>query len=224
MIKNLLPILALMLVCMPQSIRAQAREVALSLYAFEYAKGHETIYILNKKGQGEAIRLSNANVLGPFKSVINEGGRVALCRKEVDEDGIVQYPILTTVKVPTRVQEPLLVLFPVEGESAYNALVLDRAVANFPYGSYKLINASPYPVRGLVGKTKVFATSKKVTSFQPSFNGKLLDVHFQYKQAPEWKTFGRTRWVEERRQSLLCAYQDPRTKRMKIRGLVLRRQ
>jgi hypothetical protein len=71
----------------------------------------------------------------------------------------------------------------------------------------------------------VTAPPLKITSFDPSSNSDdLLNVHFQYKLAEEWRTFGRTRWVNEKnKRSLLVAYMDPQTERMKIKGIPLRR-
>jgi hypothetical protein len=195
--------------------------IKVSIYAFAYAKGPETVYLTDKKKEPEAIRLSNANILGPFKTELNEDGQVLIRSKRQNDEGATVYPPIAVVKIPSRVKEPLLILLPTPGIYPYQALVLDHSVANFPEGSYKLINFSPRDIRGLIGKTKVLVGAKKITSFDPSSNASdQLDVHFQYRRPNDWKTFGRTRWMKEKeKRHLLCAYIDPRTKRMKIRGL-----
>lgn len=203
---------------------AEERKLRVSIYAFDYVKGLETVYLRNVKGKPEPIRLSKANILGPFKTALNSDSKLTLCRKETGPEGEPIYPVIASVNVSESVKEPLLVLFPQSSRQRYSGLLMDRSLSEFPNGSYKLVNVSPYRIRGLVGDTKVLAPQKKVSSFKPNFSGeRSLAVHFQYENKPEWKTFGRTRWVEEKdKQSLLCAYLDPRTQRMKIRGLVLR--
>ena len=203
---------------------ADERKLRVSIYAFDYVNGHETVYLMNEKGKPEPIRLSKANVLGPFKTALDANSKLKLCSKGVGKDGEVIYPVIASLTVPMKVKQPLLVLFPQNSSKSYNGLVMDRSLSEFPNGSYKLINASPYKIRGLIGDTKVVAPTRKISSFHPTFSGNApLDVHLQYERSPKWKTFGRTRWVEEKdKQSLLCAYLDPRTQRMKIRGLVLR--
>jgi hypothetical protein len=198
--------------------------VSVSLYAFEYANGHKTIYLTDKKDKAQEIRLSNANILGPFETLLDDESKISIRTRATTDEGLIIYPPIVSVKIPASMKQPLLVLVPVAGREPYKALVLDRAMVNFPKGSYKLINFSPYDVRGLVGKTKIASPAKKITAFNPSRNSQsLLDVHFQYKRASDWKTFGRTRWVnEQEKRSILCAFLDPITKRMKIRGLVVK--
>jgi hypothetical protein len=196
----------------------------ISLYAFDYAKGHQTIFLADKKDQTQEIKLSNANILGPFKTLVEGGSKVTLRKEAKNKEGTTIYPAIAHVKIPANIREPLLILFPTSGNQVYKAIVVDRSLSDFPKGSYKLINVSPRAIRGLVGKTKFIAPARKITLFNPSSNREeLLDVHFQYRRTNDWKTFGRTRWVNEKvKRSLLCAYMDPKTKRMKIRGITVK--
>ena len=198
-------------------------KVEISLYAFDYVKGLETVYLQDHMGESQEIRLSKANVLGPFKTWADDSSRVQICRKSVESDGTITYPVIASIKVEKAKAAPLFVLFPTK-KGTYHGLVIDRSASEFPVGSYKLLNASPFDIRGLVGESKVVAKQRKLTSLQPSFNGyDPISVHFQYKQSDEWKTLGRTRWVKQKtKQTLLCAYIDPRSKRVKMRGLALR--
>ena len=201
----------------------EAPSIAISLYAFEHTKEYQTIYLETPKETPYKIALSKANILGPFKTVKDEDGNVTLRKRETNAEGIVVYPALAKIRIPAQIKEPLLILVPVPGAQVYKAFVMDRSLSGFPKGSYKLINFSPNQVRGLIGKTRVNVPPKKLIPFNPSSNSKdLLDVHFQFKNSKQWKTFGRTRWVKEReKRSLLCAYLDPKTKRMRIRGVSL---
>ena len=203
----------------------QPTSVKISLFAFKYAEGHQEVFLNSKRGEYEAVTLSSANILGPFKAVLSEAGEVFLHEHKQDEEGTDIYPAIARVKIPSSVSEPLLVLAPRSGAQAYRALVIDRSLAKFPQGSYQLINFSRSEIRALIGKTRVTAPPLKITSFDPSSNSDdLLNVHFMYKRGDDWKTFGRTRWVNEKdKRSLLVAYLDPRTERMKIKGIPLRR-
>ncbi len=203
----------------------QPAAVKISLFAFQYAEGHQEIFLNSRPGEYEAVTLSSANILGPFKTVISEEREVFLHEHIKDEEGTDIYPVIAGVKIPRSIREPLLILVPRSGEQAYGALVIDRSMAKFPEGSYQLINFSKSEIRALIGKTRVTAPPFKITSFDPSSNSDdLINVHFQYKLEEDWKTFGRTRWVNDRnKRSLLVAYLDPRTERMKIKGIPLRR-
>ena len=200
------------------------KRVAVSLYAFEYADGHKTVFLTDKKGKAQEIRLSKANVLGPFETTLDDESKISIRTSVTTDEGLLIYPAIMKVKIPATIKQPLLVLVPAAGRRPYNALILDRSTMDFPMGSYKLINFSPHHIRGHVGKTKIASPAKKIIAFNPSKNPeKLLDVHFQFKRGKDWKTFGRTRWLNEKeKRSILCAFQDPKTKRMKIRGLVVK--
>jgi len=204
--------------------KKEKTSLEISLYAFDYAKGHQTIFLADNKNKVSEIKLSNANILGPFKTILEEGSKVTLRKEAKNDEGTTIYPAICKAKIPSHIKEPLLILFPGPKNHGYKVIVVDRSVNNFPKGSYKLINVSPSAIRGLVGKTRVIAPSKKSTPFNPSNNREaLLDVHFQYKRTSGWKTFGRTRWVNEKeKRSLLCAYWDLKTKRMKIRGITVK--
>ena len=202
----------------------QPTSVKISIFTFQYAQGHQEIFLNSKDGEYESVTLSSANILGPFRAAQSEEGEVFLHEQKKTEEGAVIYPVIAGVKIPSSVREPLLILVPRSGDQPYGALVIDRSLSKFPEGSYQLINFSKSEIRALIGKTRVIAPPLKITSFDPSSNSDdLLNVHFKYQLAEDWRTFGRTRWVNDRnKRSLLVAYLDPRTERMKIKGIPLR--
>lgn len=197
--------------------------IQISIYAFEHAKEHHKIYLETSDGKPYEIALSKANILGPFKTLRDEDGAVSLRMQKTNKDGIMVYPTLAKVKIKANVKEPLLILVPVSGGKTYRAFVVDQSLNSFPKGSYQLINFSPNRIRGLIGDTRIQVAPRKAINFKPSSKAEgLLDVHFQYTNQKEWKTFGRTRWVKKlEKRSLLCTYIDPKNKRMKIRAINL---
>jgi len=202
----------------------QPTSVKISIFTFQYAEGHQEIFLNSKSGEYEAVTLSSANILGPFKVVLSEEGQVFLHERQKTAEGVDIYPAIAAVKIPSSVREPLLILVPRSGDQPYGALVIDRSLSKFPEGSYQLIDFSRSEIRAMIGKTRVLAPPMKITSFDLSLNlDDLLNVHFKYKLAEDWKTLSRTRWVNKKnKRSLLVAYLDPRTERMKIKGIPLR--
>jgi len=200
------------------------QNIKLSVFSVAYAEGHQTIYLTNSKNEVSEIRLSTANILGPYETMVDADSNVMLRTKGKTEEGAAIYPPIAQFKLPGNIKEPLAILVPSSGDQAYRVLVVERSLDKFPNGSYTLINFSPLEIRGLVGKTRVIAPAKKITRFNPSSNKEtLLDVHFKYQREDDWKTFGRTRWVNEKnKRTLLLAYPDSKTKRMKIKGIPVR--
>jgi hypothetical protein len=208
------------------SLLAQkSRSVDVSLFAFQYAKGHQQVFLHNKAGEYDAVSLSSANVVGPFKVALSENGEVFLHEHQKTAEGEDVYPVIAGVNIPRAVKEPLLVLVPRSGDQVYGLLVVDCSASKFPEGAYQLINFSKNDIRALIGKTRLIAPPLEITSFDPSSSSDdMLNVHFQYKLEDKWKTFGRTRWVNEKeKRSLLLAYLDPRTERMRIKAIPIQR-
>lgn len=209
------------------TLNAQTESVyggKLSLYAFQYASGHQEVYLNDGDGGYEKVMLSVANILGPFKVALSDQNEAYLHERKVDAEGEESYPLIARIKIPATVRNPLVILVPSSKKLPYFSLVLEGNRSNFPEGSYSLVNFSKNDIRALIGKTRVYAPSGKITAFDPSSSSeKLLDVHFQYKGVDQWKTFGRTRWVNDgRKRVLLCAFMNPDMQRMQIRGIPLR--
>jgi hypothetical protein len=156
--------------------------------------------------------------------VLNADSDVILRSKKETEEGTVIYPPIAQVKLPRDIKEPVMVLVPSAESLPYQAMIIDRSLERFPVGSYLLINLSPMEVRGMVGSNEVVVSAESVTAIIPSsVDEDLLDVHFEYERPKGWKTFARTRWINEgNKRSLLLAYLDPKTKRMKIRGVAVK--
>jgi hypothetical protein len=216
----------LVLVCilLAQVAGVQAQTVDLSVYALGYAEDHKIVYLLNGEDEAVEIALSTARIVGPYHTVLNADSDVILRSKEETEEGNTIYPPIAQVKLPSDIKEPIMILVPAAESLPYQSIIIDQSLEHFPLGSYMLINLSPRDVRGLVGSSKVVVSAESVTTIIPSSEDEdLLDVHFEYERPKGWKTFARTRWANEKdKRSLLLAYLDPKTKRMKIRGVAVK--
>ena len=209
------------------ALKAQTESVyagRLSLYAFQYAPGHQEVFLNNGKGGYVKVMLSTANILGPFKVALSVENEAYIHERSIDADGEESYPLIARIKIPTTIRSPLVILAPSSKNSPYFSLVLEGNRNDFPEGSYSLVNFSKNDIRALIGETPLFAPSGKITAFDPSSSSeKLLDVHFQYKGVDKWRTFGRTRWVNDsRKRVLLCAFMNEEMQRMQIRGIPLK--
>jgi hypothetical protein len=195
--------------------------VSATLYSFRYAPGLEDVYVRTGPEAFQKVELSTANMVGPI-TVLAAGGVVTLHRKDVAEDGSERFPSIGKAEVGS-VRRPLLVLFPdaKEAEFPYRVLVIDRSATRFPLGSYQFLNLSRYPMRGLVGKAPVLAKPGSVIGVRPEGEpGELMNVVFEYLDGEDWRTMTKTRWaLRKDRRSLLCAYLDPRDKRVKVRSI-----
>ena len=213
----------LFLVCilLAQVAGVQVQAVDLSVYVLGYAEDHKTVYLLNGEGEAVEVALSTARMVGPYHTVLDADKDVILRSKKETEEGATTYPPIAQAKLPSDIKEPVMILVPSAGSLPYQSIIIDRSLEHFPLGSYLLINLSPMEVRGLVGSSKVVVSAESVTTIIPSSEDEdLLDVHFEYERPQGWKTFARTRWVNENgKRSLLLAYLDPQTKRMKIKGI-----
>jgi hypothetical protein len=204
-----------------QLIGAQAQAIDLSVYALRYADDHKTVYLLNGDDEAVEIALSTARIVGPYHTVLDADSNVILRSKKEIEEGTVIYPPIAQAKLPSDIKEPVMILVPATESLPYQAIMIDQSLESFPVGSYLLVNLSPMDIRGMVGSNEVVVSSESVTAIIPSsVDEDLLDVHFQYERPTGWRTFARTRWVNDKnKRSLLLTYLDPKTKRMKIRGI-----
>jgi len=205
------------------SLHAQEkpRKIQTSFYCFRYANNLKDIYVRTGAESFGLIELSTANMIGPVGVVVTGGG-ISLHRQKVKADGSTVYPRVGWAKLGT-VLKPLVILFPgpKEDKLPYRVLTIDRSATKFPLGSYQFINLSPYAMRGMVGKTRIDSKSASVSNLRPSGTaGEMMNVIFEYHDGKQWRPMTKTRWAyRDDRRSLLCAYLDPRDKRVKMRSI-----
>ena len=202
----------------------QAQAVDLSVYALGYTEDHKTVYLLNSEEEAVEIALSTARIVGPYHTVLDADSTITLRSQVEAGEGAAIYPPIAQAVLPREVKEPVVILVPSAASLPYQASIIDQSLEHFPLGSYLLMNLSPMEVRGLVGSNQVVVSAESVSTIIPSSADEdFLDVHFEYESPQGWKTFARTRWVNNAgKRSLLLAYQDPKTKRMKIKGIPIR--
>ena len=173
-------------------------------------------------GGSAEIRLSPANILGPYEVVLS-GGRILLHDSAPAEKSQRPPRPLAEAAVPAGIRRALVILFPAPaGEPMpYRALVTEHDVQGFPMGVYRVINLSSHPVRGAVGRKVVEARPGKTAGLEPDGEpGSVQPVRFEFHHGGRWNLLTETRAaVRKDRRWLMCIYQDPATGRMNIRTI-----
>jgi hypothetical protein len=214
-------LIALLATAAPLPAQQQLPRLPTSFYCFGYAAGLQDVFVRSGAEAFQKIELSTANMVGPLAAVVADGA-ITVHRKETDAEGKDSYPPVGSARIGA-VRKPLLVLFPAPRDEPlpYRMLTLDRSDARFPLGSYQFINLSPHPMRGLVGQTRLDAKPGSVNNLKPKGTpGEVVNVVFEYHDGTLWRPMTQTRWaIRDDRRSLICAYLDPRDKRVKMRAI-----
>ncbi len=210
--------------CLAATLAAQEppARISASFYAFDYVRGSETVHARVGEQAFEEVVLSKANIVGPVEAALVDGALV-ICGKPVEADGKVTRPVLATARIPKGIKRALIVVFPSPKghKEAYGSLVLDHAIEDFPLGVYRMINVSPHPVRGAIGRDFIEAKPGGIANLKPAGEpGTVVPVRFEFHEDGRWNLLTETRCaVRNDRRWLTCIYQDPATERMNIRSI-----
>ncbi len=196
--------------------------VTASFYAFDYAPGLQEVSIMVAGQAFEEITLSKANIVGPIEAVLVDGN-LTLHGAPVETGDEVTRPVVAAARIPDQIINALVVVFPApeSHRHAYNCLVLDHAAADFPLGVYRMINASPFPVRGAMARSIIEAKPGDIANLEPEGEpGTTVPVRFEYYENDRWNLLTETRSaIRDDRRWLVCIYQDARTGRLNLRSI-----
>lgn len=199
-----------------------APAIPVSIYCFRYAPQLDTIHLRSATATYQKIELSTANIVGPQTALV-ENGSIQLYRQDTAADGSISWPMVGRVQLPAGCPRALILLLPAPtGEALpYRGLAFAHTDRDFPLGSMKFVNLSPYPVRGTMGSDSVSIPSGKVETLQPRGEpGASLPVLFEYQRDDHWQRMAATRWtLRDDRRVLMCIYEDPGTHRMNVRSI-----
>ncbi len=215
---------ATLALCLATSLAAQdtPTKVTASFYAFDYAPQLQQVSIRVAEQAFEEITLSKANIVGPIEALL-VNGNLTIHGAAVETAGEVTLPVVASARIPNQIQNPLIVVFPApEGQGqAYNCLVLDHAPADFPLGVYRMINASPFPVRGAIARSTIEAMPGNIANLKPAGEpGTTVPMRFEYFENDRWNLLTETRSaIRNDRRWLVCIYQDARTGRLNLRSI-----
>lgn len=198
-------------------------KVSASFYSFATVPEHPSVTVPSAAGAFEEVRLSTANIVGPFSCVITNGKITIHSVKTEELNGTVSRPVIASGIIRPDLKRALVVLFPAAAGAAekYRCLVFNHDLSDFPLGVYRLINISNKPVRGAVGREVVKAEPGGIANLEMEGNpGQILPVRFEFFENERWNLLTETRAaVRKDRRWLMCIYQDPSTGRMNIRSI-----
>jgi hypothetical protein len=84
-----------------------------------------------------------------------------------------------------------------------------------------MINISPHPIRGAIGKSIIESKPGSVANLKPEGEpGAIVAMKFEYYSENRWNLLTETRCaIRNDRRWLTCIYLDPSTGRMNIRSI-----
>lgn len=196
--------------------------IPVSIYCFAYAPQLDTIHLRTGAISYQKVELSTANIVGPQQTLVDNGA-ITLHRQETAKDGSNTWPVVGRVRLPADCPRALILLLPAPADDAlpYRGLAFVHTGRDFPLGSMKMVNLSPFAVRGTVGAATVTIRSGAVETFQPrGAAGESVPVLFEYQRDDRWQRMAATRWaLRDDRRSLICIFEHPVTKRMNMRSI-----
>jgi len=214
---------ALILALTPLGAQEGPPRIAVSLYAFGYAPGHQDVHLRTGPEGYAKVELSTANIVGPVMSLLTEGKLTVHGEPTPSAEGGTTYPVIGSATLPSGLRRALVVLLPdpENKQTPYRTLVIEHDPEGFPLGTYRLINLSTHPIRGAVGRSIVRAEPGGLATLEPKGEpGSVLPVRFEYHANERWNRLTETRCaVRKDRRWLMCVYRDPKTRRLNIRSI-----
>ncbi len=198
---------------------SQLREIDAVFFCLKHSRDIREVQVPSGE-KTTGIRLSTASLTLPEKITLPEDGKLRLLRTASAGN---QPVVAATVAIPPALDQVLILLVPAPSSepAAYRALVLDRAAASFPLGSYRIVNLSPHAIRGAIGRSYIEAKPGGGALLKLSGNpGQVQPLKFEYLNDSGWSRLTESRAaVRDDRRWLLCAYLDPATGRMNLRSI-----
>ncbi len=217
-------ILSILLVLLPGFVEAAepVRKIPVAIYAFDYVPGKESVEIRSGADSFEAVRLSKANIVGPYSAVTMDGV-IQIHDKALMVDGKETHPVLATAKLAEGTSKALVILFPnaANSKEPYKSIVFNHDLKDFPLGVYRMINISPHSVRGSIARDYIEVKPGAVANLEPKGEvGSIVPVRFEFFESERWNLLTETRCaIRNDRRWLTCIYQDPVSKRLNIRSI-----
>lgn len=206
----------------PLQAQQTPRQIQLSLYCFGFIENLRTIELRTAEDTFTPVRLSTANIVGPF-TVPVFGGLIAFHTEDGNADGNPTRPVVAQSRIPATLERALVVLIPARADAPrpYLAMLIPHTDADFPFGSYQLINLSPHAIRGAIGPARVNLAPRTTEHVNPDATpGDIMPVRFDYQHQDLWQPFTETRWAKTNdRRSIICIYHDARRDRVMLRSI-----
>ncbi|MBK1835454.1 hypothetical protein [Roseibacillus ishigakijimensis] len=201
----------------------EGKTVSVAVYAFEYAAKQKTIYVRSGPEAYEEVGLSTANLRGPVPGWVVDGVLTFHTEPGPAAEGELP-PLAAEVRLPADLKSPLVMLAkaPSSAKVPYQALVLENDGEKVRPGTRLIVNMTNSAVRARVGDNLIsnLSPGQSIDFVAKGEPGEVFPVVFQYQKDGEWRDMTNTRWAHRPdRRALICIYQDPRTRRHKLRSI-----
>jgi hypothetical protein len=205
----------------PAANAEQEAKIQISVFCPIYVDGLKTIFIKGGTDSFQSLDLSSANIV-EAKGAMVEEGKISI-HGPAAADGVRR--LVASVEV-AGLERPLVILVPSDegAELPFKSKSVESKLEKFPFGSFKMVNMAPYPVRINVGDKMIEIAVGAESSYSPTVAaGDSVAVTIDYNPGNGWQLMSSARWASRKdRRSLLCFEFDKVSKRMAIKSVPLR--
>ena len=174
----------------------------------------------------ESLRLPTRN----FSTQAEYAGPnpVTFYGRKANEEGELEYVPVASVMMNEGWKNAILVFLPTSRKVAltgrrFEVLPVDAELARFRGGGRHFVNVSETDVAASIGDQKLLVEARSSATFTPRVQGDVttrVPVQFHYRGGDAWRLLSSTRWgMDPRLRTLVFIYEDPRRKRLALRGI-----
>ncbi|MBO94664.1 MAG: hypothetical protein CMI32_07190 [Opitutales bacterium] len=182
-----------------------------------------------KGGEGdekESLRLPTRNF--SIQAEYEGPNPVTFYGRKANDEGELEYAPVASVLMNEEWKKTILVFLPTSKKVAltgrrFEVLPVDAELARFRGGGRHFVNLSETDVAASIGDQKLLVKASASATFTPRVQGDVttrVPVQFHYRGGDAWRLLSSTRWgMDPRLRTLVFIYEDPRRKRLALRGI-----
>ncbi|MBG28549.1 MAG: hypothetical protein CMI31_00915 [Opitutae bacterium] len=154
---------------------------------------------------------------------------VTFFNRKTNDEGELEYFPVAAVTVKKEWKNALLIFFPTSRQVAtttgrrFQVLAVDGELASFRGGGRHFVNVSGKDVAATIGEQKLLIQSGGSVTFAPRIIADVIErvpVQIHFRQDDQWRLLSSTRWsLDARQRTLIFIFEDPRRKRLALRGV-----
>lgn len=154
---------------------------------------------------------------------------ITFYNRKTNDEGELEYFPVAAVTVKQEWKNALLVFFPTSRQVAtttgrrFQVLAVDGELASFRGGGRHFVNVSGKDVSATIGEQKLLIRSGGSVTFAPRIVSDAIErvpVQIHFRQDDQWRLLSSTRWsLDSRQRTLIFIFEDPRRKRLALRGV-----
>jgi hypothetical protein len=193
--------------------------------AFSRVAGLDEVFH-GEKEEKTGLRLPTRN----FSAVAEYKGKnpVVFYGRRMNEEGEIDHFPVAAVNIDKEWKQVILIFLPANRQVGavdrrFEVLAVDAELARFQGGGRHFVNVSGIDVAANINGQKFFVGAGRSSTFAPRVKGDpstRVPVQFHFRKEGEWHLLSSTRWgMDSRLRTLVFIYEDPRRKRLALRGI-----